>query len=52
MWSQLGHLLRNQSMKKFTLAVELVKTLVGDEAEEKTAANDSPPTVPPDQIRK
>lgn len=37
-WSQLGHVLRGKSMKKFKLAMALVESMVSDEDEE--AAND------------
>lgn len=46
-WSQLGHVLRGKSMKKFKLAMALVESMV-DEDEARPASNDQPskPTNP------
>jgi transcriptional regulator with XRE-family HTH domain len=39
-WSQLGHLLRTKSMKKFQRALALVESMVEDEDEDAKPAND------------
>lgn len=45
-WSQLGHVLRNKSMKKFRRAMALVEAMVEDDDEaEKPANNTTDPTL-------